>query len=118
MDIYRLGFDAFVARKSIVRKHMPDHWPKHRIPCFLYRISGPEQRVVFVSAWVVHLILGVDEHWICRLKWGIPRLLLSTYMQFCAVLSFVVTVWLLFVKEVMFRCFETVCAFVTKNITG
>lgn len=34
-----------------------------------------------------------------RQRWGIPRLYLGTYMQFCAVMSFAVTIWLLFVKE-------------------
>ncbi|OCH92678.1 MFS general substrate transporter [Obba rivulosa] len=32
-------------------------------------------------------------------KWGIPRLTLSTYLAFCASISFLVTIWLLFVKE-------------------
>ncbi|EMD41540.1 hypothetical protein CERSUDRAFT_79154 [Gelatoporia subvermispora B] len=32
-------------------------------------------------------------------KWGIPRLTLSTYLKFCASFSFLVTIWLLFVKE-------------------
>ncbi|KAI0809284.1 MFS general substrate transporter [Irpex lacteus] len=32
-------------------------------------------------------------------KWGLPRLHLSTYMQFCSAFSFLITVWLLFVKE-------------------
>lgn len=36
---------------------------------------------------------------VTRQRWGIPRLHLSTYMQFCAAISFAVTVWLLFVKE-------------------
>lgn len=44
---------------------------------------------------------GIDGWADRRLKWGIPRLMLSTYMQFCAALSFFVTVWLLFVKEVL-----------------
>lgn len=34
-----------------------------------------------------------------RQKWGIPRLHIGTYMQFCAAVSFAVTIWLLFVKE-------------------
>jgi len=32
-------------------------------------------------------------------KWGIPRLTLSAYMTFCGSISFLVTIWLLFVKE-------------------
>jgi len=32
-------------------------------------------------------------------KWGVPRLTLGTYLQFCSVFSFAVTIWLLFVKE-------------------
>ncbi|KAL4246768.1 AmpG-like permease/Acetyl-coenzyme A transporter 1 [Abortiporus biennis] len=32
-------------------------------------------------------------------KWGIPRLTLGTYLQFCSLFSFGVTIWLLFKKE-------------------
>ncbi|KAH9947960.1 MFS general substrate transporter [Amylocystis lapponica] len=32
-------------------------------------------------------------------KWGIPRLTLSTYLLFCSLASFLVTIWLLFTKE-------------------
>jgi len=32
-------------------------------------------------------------------KWHVPRLPLGTYLQFCSAFSFVVTIWLLFVKE-------------------
>ncbi|EPS99609.1 hypothetical protein FOMPIDRAFT_1124161 [Fomitopsis schrenkii] len=32
-------------------------------------------------------------------KWGIPRLELSAYLVFCSMISFIITVWLLFEKE-------------------
>ena len=33
-------------------------------------------------------------------KWGIPRLSMGSYLFFCASMSFLVTIWLFFVKEV------------------
>ncbi|KAJ3526030.1 hypothetical protein NM688_g8313 [Phlebia brevispora] len=46
----------------------------------------------YFASFTVFLALNSESF--CQ-KWGVPRLMLSTYMQFCAVLSFVVTVWLL-----------------------
>ncbi|KAI0700407.1 MFS general substrate transporter [Cytidiella melzeri] len=50
----------------------------------------------YFASFTVFLALNSESF---SLKWGIPRLHLSTYMQFCSVMSFVVTVWLLFIKE-------------------
>lgn len=44
-------------------------------------------------------------------KWGIPRLTMSTYLQFCSLLCFGVTLWLvLFEKEV--------CMIATSHVSG
>ncbi|THG99427.1 hypothetical protein EW026_g2920 [Hermanssonia centrifuga] len=50
----------------------------------------------YFASFTVFLALNSESF---VLKWGIPRLMLSTYMQFCSALSFCVTIWLLFVKE-------------------
>lgn len=50
----------------------------------------------YFASFTVFLALNSESF---SQKWGIPRLHLSTYMQFCATFSFLVTVWLLFVHE-------------------
>ncbi|CAL1696730.1 unnamed protein product [Somion occarium] len=50
----------------------------------------------YFASFTVFLALNSESF---ATKWGIPRLTLSTYLQFCSVFSFAVTVWLLFIKE-------------------
>ena len=53
-------------------------------------------------ACVVIRILGLGQmaNSTSRKKWGIPRLSLGSYLFFCAFMSFAVTIWLFFIKEV------------------
>ncbi|EKM60709.1 uncharacterized protein PHACADRAFT_246782 [Phanerochaete carnosa HHB-10118-sp] len=50
----------------------------------------------YFASFTVFLALNSESF---SQKWGIPRLRIGTYMQFCAAVSFAVTVWLLFVTE-------------------
>ncbi|KAI0090041.1 MFS general substrate transporter [Irpex rosettiformis] len=50
----------------------------------------------YFASFTVFLALNSETF---AAKWGLPRLHLSTYMQFCSAFSFLVTIWLLFVKE-------------------
>ncbi|KAI0757425.1 MFS general substrate transporter [Daedaleopsis nitida] len=50
----------------------------------------------YLMSYTVFLALNSEDF---AKKWGIPRLTLSSYLFFCALMSFAVTVWLLFVKE-------------------
>ena len=79
---------------------MSNYWPQYGIFRVLHGLFGLEQRILRVSTLrrsgrLPLTILGIYSQ-----RWGVPRLLLSTYLQFCSALSFVVTVWLLFVTEV------------------
>nr|VWO97734.1 N/A [Ganoderma boninense] len=50
----------------------------------------------YLMSYTVFLALNSEEF---AQKWGIPRLSMGTYLFFCASLSFLVTIWLFFVKE-------------------
>ncbi|PIL30876.1 MFS general substrate transporter [Ganoderma sinense ZZ0214-1] len=50
----------------------------------------------YLMSYTVFLALNSDEF---AQKWGIPRLSMGSYLFFCASMSFLVTIWLFFVKE-------------------
>ncbi|KAJ3490155.1 hypothetical protein NLI96_g1649 [Meripilus lineatus] len=50
----------------------------------------------FFASFTVFLALNSESF---ANKWHLPRLHLSTYLRFCSAFSFLVTIWLLFVKE-------------------
>ncbi|TBU26371.1 MFS general substrate transporter [Dichomitus squalens] len=50
----------------------------------------------YLLSYTVFLALNSEDF---ANKWGIPRLSLSSYLFFCAFMSFAVTIWLFFIKE-------------------
>ncbi|KAM5534345.1 hypothetical protein V8D89_011938 [Ganoderma adspersum] len=50
----------------------------------------------YLMSYTVFLALNSEEF---AQKWGIPRLSMGSYLFFCASMSFLVTIWLFFVKE-------------------
>ncbi|KAI0761684.1 MFS general substrate transporter [Trametes elegans] len=50
----------------------------------------------YLMSYTVFLALNSEDF---AKRWGVPRLTLGTYLFFCALMSFSVTVWLLFIKE-------------------
>ncbi|RPD58451.1 MFS general substrate transporter [Lentinus tigrinus ALCF2SS1-6] len=50
----------------------------------------------YLMSYTVFLALNSEDF---ANKWGIPRLSLSSYLFFCALMSFAVTLWLFFIKE-------------------
>ncbi|KAI0651429.1 MFS general substrate transporter [Trametes meyenii] len=50
----------------------------------------------YLMSYTVFLALSSEDF---AKRWGVPRLTLGTYLFFCALMSFGVTVWLLFIKE-------------------
>ncbi|KAI0762568.1 MFS general substrate transporter [Fomes fomentarius] len=50
----------------------------------------------YLLSYTVFLALNSEDF---AKRWGIPRLTLSTYLFFCAFMSFGVTIWLFFIKE-------------------
>ncbi|EIW65052.1 MFS general substrate transporter [Trametes versicolor FP-101664 SS1] len=50
----------------------------------------------YLMSYTVFLALNSEDF---AKKWGVPRLTLGAYLTFCALMSFGVTIWLLFIKE-------------------
>ncbi|KAI0078492.1 MFS general substrate transporter [Panus rudis PR-1116 ss-1] len=50
----------------------------------------------YFASFTVFLALNSESF---AQKWGIPRLTLGSYLRFCSLFSFAVTIWLLFIKE-------------------
>jgi hypothetical protein len=94
----RLGFDSFISRKPVFRIHLSDDRFEYRFFCIFHSIPGAQQRGILVRYFLSAM---VSAHAPPSQKWGIPRLTMTTYLQFCSLLCFGVTFWLvLFEKEV------------------
>lgn len=92
----RLGFDSLISRKPVFCIYLPDNRFKYRLFCVFHSISRPQQRGILVRQ---NISAMMSAHIPPSQKWGIPRLTMSTYLQFCSLLCFGVTFWLIFFEK-------------------
>lgn len=95
----RLGFDSPFGRKSLLRVHMPNNWPQHRLFCIIHCLPRLEQRSLCVSRHPLFYCSFLMYFTITSERWGLPLLTLSAYLKFWTVICYCVTLWLLFVKK-------------------
>jgi hypothetical protein len=93
---FRMGIDVAISREFVLCFYMPDDRTEHGIFCVFHRFSGIQQRSLCVCGLqLIYFQLTP----ISSTKWGVPRMTLTGYLRFWCLMSYGVTLWLIFFKK-------------------